>query len=80
MEKLAEAFQAANPQVTVEVQQSDSTTGVNMAVDGTCDIGMASRELKDSTAAEDQRLAAYQGEGHPLRVRLPGGLPSGRRV
>ncbi len=42
MEKLAEAFQAANPQVTVEVQQSDSTTGVNMAVDGTCDIGMAS--------------------------------------
>ena len=48
MEKLAEAFQAANPQVTVEVQQSDSTTGVNMALDGTCDIGMASRELKDS--------------------------------
>lgn len=48
MEKLAEAFQAANPQVTVEVQQSDSTTGVNMAVDGTCDIGMASRDLKDS--------------------------------
>ena len=48
MEKLAEAFQSANPQVTVEVQQSDSTTGVNMALDGTCDIGMASRELKDS--------------------------------
>lgn len=48
MEKLAEAFQAANPQVTVEVQQSDSTTGVNMALDGTCDIGMASRDLKDS--------------------------------
>ena len=48
MEKLAEAFQAANSQVTVEVQQSDSTTGVNMALDGTCDIGMASRDLKDS--------------------------------
>lgn len=48
MEKLAEAFQAANPQVTVEVQQSDSTTGVNMVLDGTCDIGMASRDLKDS--------------------------------
>ena len=40
MEKLAEAFQSANPQVTVEVQQSDSTTGVNMTLDGTCDIGM----------------------------------------
>ena len=50
MEKLAEAFQSANPQVTVEVQQSDSTTGVNMALDGTCDIGMASRDLKDSEA------------------------------
>lgn len=48
MEKLAEAYQAANPQVTVEVQQSDSTTGVNMVLDGTCDIGMASRDLKDS--------------------------------
>lgn len=48
MEKLAEAYQAANLQVTVEVQQSDSTTGVNMALDSTCDIGMASRDLKDS--------------------------------
>lgn len=48
MEKLAEAYETANPAATVEVQQSDSTTGVTMAVDGTADIGMASRELKDS--------------------------------
>ena len=48
MEKLAEAYKALNPNVTIEVQQSDSTTGVNMATEGTCDIGMASRELKDS--------------------------------
>ncbi len=48
MEKLVEAYKGLNPDVTVEVQQSDSTTGVNMAVDGTCDIGMASRDLKDS--------------------------------
>ena len=48
MEKLAEAYKAQNPDATIEVQQSDSTTGVNMTVDGTCDIGMASRELKDS--------------------------------
>lgn len=47
MEKLAEAYRAANPGMTVEVQQSDSTTGVNMALEGTCDIGMASRDLKD---------------------------------
>lgn len=48
MEKLKEAYVAVNPDVTVEVNQSDSTTGVNSAVDGICDIGMASRELKDS--------------------------------
>ena len=48
MEKLAEAYKALNSGVTIEVNQSDSTTGVNMATEGTCDIGMVSRELKDS--------------------------------
>ena len=48
MEKLAEGYEAVNKDVTVEVQQSDSTTGVNMAAEGTADIGMASRDLKDS--------------------------------
>ena len=48
MEKLKEAYVALNPDVTIEVQQSDSTTGVTSAVEGVCDIGMASRELKDT--------------------------------
>lgn len=48
MEKLKEAYAAVNPNATIEVQQSDSTTGVNSAIDGICDIGMASREIKDS--------------------------------
>lgn len=48
MEKLAEAYQAVNDKVTIEVQQSDSTTGIQSAIDGLCDIGMASRDLKDS--------------------------------
>ena len=47
MEKLAEAFEAVNSNVTIEVQQSDSTTGVTATNDGLCDIGMASRDLKD---------------------------------
>lgn len=51
MEKLAEAYQAANPNVNVEVQQSDSSTGVQSAIDGICDLGMASRDLKDSEAS-----------------------------
>lgn len=48
MEKLKEAYVAVNPDVQIEVQQSDSTTGMTSAAEGVCDIGMASRELKDS--------------------------------
>lgn len=48
MEKLAEAYKKVNTNVNVEVQQSDSTTGMTSAMDGSYDIGMASRELKDS--------------------------------
>lgn len=48
MEKLKEAYLAVNPNAEIEIQMSDSSTGVQMAIDGTCDIGMASRALKDS--------------------------------
>lgn len=48
MEKLKEAYVLLNPEVSIEVQQSDSTTGMTSVVEGVCDIGMASRELKDS--------------------------------
>ena len=48
MEKLKEDYQAVNSDVEVEIQTSDSTTGMQNAIDGVCDIGMASRELKDS--------------------------------
>ena len=48
MEKLAEGYAEVNSNVTIEVQQSDSTTGMQSAIDGLCDIGMASREVKDS--------------------------------
>ncbi|MBU5627910.1 substrate-binding domain-containing protein [Oscillibacter sp. MSJ-2] len=48
MEKLKEAYAAVNPNATIELQTSDSTTGMTSAAEGLCDIGMASRELKDS--------------------------------
>ena len=48
MEKLAEAYKAVNKKAEIEIQESDSTTGRTAAADGTCDIGMASRELEDS--------------------------------
>lgn len=48
MEKLKEAYLVKNPGVTIEIQQSDSSTGMTDTIDGSCDIGMASRELKRS--------------------------------
>lgn len=61
MEKLSEAYKALNPDVTIEVNQSDSTTGVNMAAEGTCDIGMVSRELKDSESNVKAAVIAQDG-------------------
>lgn len=48
MEKLKEGYATVNPNAEIEIQQSDSTTGMESTVNGICDIGMASRELKDS--------------------------------
>lgn len=47
MEKLAEAYQKINKNAKVEIQTSDSSAGMQSAMGGTCDIGMASRDLKD---------------------------------
>lgn len=48
MEKLKEAYVKVNPDVTVDVQQNDSSSGMKGAIDGIYDIGMASRDVKDS--------------------------------
>ena len=53
MEKLAEAYMALNNNVEIELQQSDSSSGMTSAIDGVCDIGMASRALKDSEIEAD---------------------------
>ena len=52
MEKLIESYKSINPNAKIELQTSDSTTGVTNAINGTCDIGMASRALKDSEKAK----------------------------
>lgn len=70
MEKLKEAYMAVNPDVEIEVQQSDSTTGVNSAIEGICDIGMASRELKDSEASEGITAQAIALDGIAVIVNL----------
>lgn len=52
MEKLIEAYGSVNPNAKIELQTSDSSTGVSNAIAGNCDIGMASRDLKDSEKAK----------------------------
>lgn len=52
MEKLVEAYKEVNPNAKIELQTSDSTTGMTSTIEGSYDIGMASRELKEDEAAE----------------------------
>lgn len=63
MEKLKEAYAALNPDVTVEIQTSDSTTGVTFAIEGTCDIGMSSRALKDTETSEGVKEVTIARDG-----------------
>ena len=51
MDKLKEAYEAVNSNVKITIQESDSTTGMTNAIEGVCDIGMASRELSEEEAA-----------------------------
>lgn len=62
MEKLAEAYKEVNPNAEIELQTTDSTTGMTSAIDGSYDIGMASRELKEEESAElDAKVIATDG-------------------
>lgn len=57
MEKLKEAYLKINTNAAIEIQTSDSTAGMTGTIDGTCQIGMASRELKDS---EKEKLTSCE--------------------
>ncbi|MEG2143833.1 MAG: substrate-binding domain-containing protein [Oscillospiraceae bacterium] len=63
MEKLKEAYEKINPNVTIEINQSDSTSGMKSAADGICDIGMASREIKESELAKGLKAKEIAMDG-----------------
>lgn len=63
MEKLAEAYEKKNTKVDVELQTTDSTTGVSSTIDGSYDIGMASRELKDSETSKGVETKVLATDG-----------------
>ena len=70
MEKLKEAYVAVNSGAEIEIQESDSTTGMTAAMDGTCDIGMASRELKDSETEQGLTATTIAMDGIAVIVNL----------
>lgn len=74
MEKLAEAYQAVNKDVTISVQQSDSTTGITDATEGISDIGMASRALTDEELAGGVNAQAIALDGIAIIVNLNNAL------
>lgn len=62
MEKLKEAYEGLNDGVTIEIQSTGSSAGMTGAIEGSLDIGMASRELKDSEIAElEHEVIAIDG-------------------
>ena len=83
MEKLKEAYTAINPNATIEIQTSDSTAGMTAAMDGTCDIGMASRALSEDEAAAlnatviaSDGIAVVVAPGNPLDELTSGQVKS----
>ena len=63
MEKLIEAYKENNPDAEIELQTTDSTTGMTSAIDGTYYIGMASRELKDTELSEGLKAQVIATDG-----------------
>lgn len=63
MEALKEAYHKLNQNVSVEVQQNDSSTGMTATIDGICDIGMASREVKDSELQKGLKATTIAQDG-----------------
>lgn len=58
-EKLAESFMSSNPDIQIDVQGGGSSVGVKAAGEGTSDIGMASREVKDEELAQFKNMQVH---------------------
>ena len=76
MEKLKEAYLKQNKKAKIEIQQSDSTTGVNATVQGIADIGMVSRELKESELSKGLKAKVLAIDGLAVIVNPKNALSS----
>ncbi|NLM24694.1 MAG: phosphate ABC transporter substrate-binding protein [Firmicutes bacterium] len=81
MEKLAEAYMKINPGADIEIQLSDSTAGMNGAISGTCDIGMASRSLTENEKQQLNDLAiALDGIAVIVHINNPINILTSQQV
>ncbi len=76
MEKLKEEYLKINPNAQIEVMLSDSTTGMNSAIEGICDIGMASRAVKSSEIEKGLTATAIAIDGIAIIVNKESGVES----
>ena len=74
MEVLAENYKKLNDGVEIEIQQSGSSAGIEAAIKGVCDIGMASRELKDSETKEGLKSTKIALDGIAVIVNNNNGI------
>lgn len=68
MQVLKEAYLAINPNAEIELQTSDSSTGISDTISGVANIGMASRDLKDEEAAEGVKSTVIAKDGIAIIV------------
>lgn len=59
MEKLAESYKELNPEVTIDITSNGSSAGMIAAQEGTADIGMLSRQLKDEETGTVEKLRLH---------------------
>ena len=76
MEVLAEAYMELNSGVTIEIQQTGSSAGIQSTIEGVCDIGMSSRELKDEETAEGVTSLQIALDGIAVIVNTENGIES----
>ncbi len=76
MEKLKDAYEKINPNANLEILQSDSTTGVNSTIEGIADIGMVSREVKQSELKKGLKAQVLALDGLAVIVHKSNKLDS----
>ena len=76
MEKLKEGYKLVNPNATIEIQQSDSTTGINSAIEKIADIAMVSREFKASELKSDLKTQILALDGLAVIVNKENSIDS----